>query len=82
MLLSSFRERLKLIQTFNELAVRERAEGKGPYKYREVKVIIAAPDDFLPAERIIDYDGDVSAMLIKEGYNAAKKAFERSFPKL
>ncbi|MBI5950324.1 MAG: hypothetical protein HY865_01590 [Chloroflexi bacterium] len=80
MLLSSFRERLKLIQTFNELAVRERTEGKGPYKYREVKVIIAAPDDFLPVERIIDYDGDVSAMLIKEGYKAAKKAFERSFP--
>ena len=80
MLLSSFRERLKLIQTFNELAVRERDEGKGPYKYREVKVIIAAPDDFLPAERIIDYDGVVSAMLIREGYNAARQAFERSFP--
>jgi NTE family protein len=80
MLLSSFRERLKLIQTFNELAVRERDEGKGPYKYREVKVIIAAPDDFLPAERIIDYDGVVSAMLIREGYNAARQAFERLFP--
>ncbi len=80
MLLSSFRERLKLIQTFNELAVRERIDGKGPYKYREVKVIIAAPDDFLPVERIIDYDGDVSAMLIKEGYIAAQKVFERSFP--
>jgi NTE family protein len=80
MLLSSFRERLKLIQMFNELAVRERIEGKGPYKYREVKVIIAAPDDFLPVERIIDYDGDVSAMLIKEGYNAAQKVFQQSFP--
>ena len=80
MLLSSFRERLKLIQTFNELAVRERIDGKGSYKYREVKVIIAAPDDFLPVERIIDYDGDVSAMLIKEGYIAAQKVFERSFP--
>jgi len=82
MLLSSFRERLKLIQTFNELAARERVEGKEPYKYREIKVIIAAPDDFLPVERIIDYDGDVSAMLIKEGYNAARKIFERSFPRL
>ena len=80
MLLSSFRERLKLIQMFNELAVRERIEGKEPFKYREVKVMIAAPDDFLPVERIIDYDGDVSAMLIKEGYEAAQKVFEQSFP--
>ena len=61
------------------MAVKERAEGNGPYKYREVKVIIAAPDDFLPAERIIDYDGDVSAMLIKEGYEAAQRVFEREF---
>lgn len=82
MLLSSFRERLKLIQMFNELAVRERIDGKGPYKYREIKVIIAAPEDFLPVERIIDYDGDVSAMLIREGYNAAQKVFAKSFPKL
>jgi NTE family protein len=79
MLLASFRERLRLIKTFNDLAVRERAEGVGPYKYREVKVIIAAPDDFLPAERIIDYDGDVSRDLIQQGYAAAKKAFEATF---
>jgi hypothetical protein len=80
MLLSSFRERLKLIQTFNDLAIRERAGGKGPYKYREVKVVIAAPVDFLPVERIIDYDGKVSTRLVAEGYAAAKRAFERSFP--
>ena len=61
------------------MAVRERAEGKGPYKYREVKVIIAAPKDFLPAERIIDYDGDVSKNLIEQGYIAAKRAFEVTF---
>jgi NTE family protein len=79
MLLASFRERLKLIQMFNEFALRERADGKPPYKYREVKVIIAAPDDFLPVERIIDYDGDVSAMLIKEGYEAAQRVFEKEF---
>ncbi len=79
MLLASFRERLRLINTYNDLAKRERAEGKGPYKYREVKVIIAAPDDFLPAERIIDYDGNVSADLIKQGYGAAQKAFEKTF---
>ena len=79
MLLSSFRERLQLIHTYNSLAQRERAEGKPPYKYREVRVLIAAPDDFLPAERIIDYDGDVSAGLIKQGYAAAQKAFEQAF---
>ena len=82
MLLSSFRESLKLINTFNDLAARERAEGSGPYKYREVKVLIAAPDDFLPVERIIDYDGDVSAMLVEKGYAAAKNLFEKSFPTL
>jgi NTE family protein len=79
MLLASFRERLKMIRMFNDLATRERAEGKGPYKYRQVKVMIAAPEDFLPVERIIDYDGDVSAMLIEKGYNAAKAIFEKEF---
>jgi hypothetical protein len=80
MLLASFRERLRLIKTFNDMAVRERAEGKGPYKYREVKVIIAAPADFLAAERIIDYDGNVSRDLIDQGYIAAKRMFENYFP--
>lgn len=79
MLLASFRERLRLINTYNELAQAERAEGKPPYKYREVKVVIAAPEDFLPAERIIDYDGDVSANLIEQGYVAAQAAFIKTF---
>jgi len=79
MLLSSFRERLQLIETYNNLAKRERANGKPPYRYREVKVIIAAPEEFLPAERIIDYDGDVSANLIKQGYEATQKSFEKMF---
>ncbi len=79
MLLSSFRERLRLIETYNKLAQQERAEGKTPYKYREVKVLIAAPEDFLPAERIIDYDGDVSKNLIRQGYEAAQKMFEKTF---
>lgn len=79
MLLASFRESLKTIQAINQLAVRERLAGPGPYQYREVKVMIAAPQDFLPVERIIDYDGDVSAMLIEKGYEAAKRAFEKGF---
>ncbi len=78
-LLASFRERLRLIEAYNSFAEKERAEGKGPYQYRPVKVIIVAPQDFLPAARIIDYDGDVSAELIKMGYAAAKEAFEAKF---
>jgi NTE family protein len=80
MLLASFRENLKMIRAFNEMAVRERQEGKPPYRYRLVTPIIASPTEFLRAERIIDYDGDVSALLIEEGFKAAKNAFEKTFP--
>jgi len=81
MLLSSFRENLKMIRAFNELAERERIEGKPPYRYRLVKPVIVAPTTFMDAERIIDYDGDVSAKLIEEGFKAAQTAFENAFPK-
>ena len=78
-LLASFRERLRLIEAYNRFAERERAEGKKPYQYRIVKTIIVAPDDFLPAARIIDYDGDVSRDLIKAGQAAAEQAFQQEF---
>jgi NTE family protein len=81
MLLSSFRENLKMIRAFNEMAIRERQENKPPYRYRLVTPIIVSPLEFLKAERIIDYDGDVSAKLIDEGYKAAKHAFEKAFKK-
>ena len=80
MLLASFRENLKMIRAFNEMAMLERKESRPPYKYRLVKPIIVSPLDFLRAERIIDYDGDVSARLIEDGYKAAKHAFEKVFP--
>ena len=80
MLLASFRENLKMIRAFNEMALLERKEGQSPYRYRLVKPIIVSPLEFLRAERIIDYDGDVSARLIDEGYKAAKHAFEKAFP--
>ena len=80
MLLSSFRENLKMIRAFNEMAVREREESYPPYRYRLVIPIIVSPMEFMRAERIIDYDGDVSARLIEEGYKAAKHAFEKAFP--
>ena len=80
MLLASFRENLKMIRAFNKLAKREREESQRPYRYRLVNTIIVSPLDFLQAERIIDYDGDVSAQLIEEGYKAARHAFEKAFP--
>jgi NTE family protein len=80
MLLASFRENLKSIRAFNKMAERERKEGQPRYRYRHVKPIIVSPLEFLRAERIIDYDGDVSAKLIEEGFKAAKYAFEKEFP--
>lgn len=82
MLLASFRENLKMIRAFNELALHERKEGRTPYRYRLVTPVIVSPLDFLRAERIIDYDGDVSAQLIEEGYKAAQYAFQTAFPVL
>ena len=79
-LLASFRERLRLIEAYNRLAKRERTEGNGPYRYRMVKVVVVAPDDFLPAARIIDYDADVSRDLIEAGRIAAERAFQQEFP--
>lgn len=80
MLLASFRENLKMIHAFNRLALRER-QGPPPYQYRLVTPLIIAPPEFLDVERIIDYDRDVSARLIQEGYKAAKRAFEKAFPR-
>lgn len=80
MLLASFRENLKMIRAFNELATRERTESGPPYRYRLVTPLIVSPLEFLRAERIIDYDGDVSAKLIEQGYKAAKYVFEKAFP--
>lgn len=78
-LLASFRERLKMIEAFNRLADEEREHGKMPYKYRRVKVMIAAPKKFIDAARIIDYDEKESRELIEMGYLAAKEIFESEF---
>ena len=81
MLLASFRETLNTLEAFNKLAVYERETGKGPYKYREVKPIIVAPQGFMGAERIINYDRKESRQYICEGYFAAKAAFTQKFKK-
>jgi NTE family protein len=77
-LLASFRVDLKLMRSFNELALARR-EMQTDQKYRYVHDVIVAPEDFLPVERIIDYDEDASRRLIDMGYTAAKKAFEEQF---
>jgi hypothetical protein len=79
MLLASFRENLKTIQAYNKFAERERATGQPPYRYQVIKPIIVAPASFINAERIIDYDGDESARLIRRGAAAARKAFQKAF---
>jgi NTE family protein len=79
MLLASFRETLKMIRTFNELAESEREEGRTPYRYRIVTPVIVAPEQFINAERIIDYDGEVSAALVEDGERAAALAFQEAF---
>jgi NTE family protein len=77
-LLASFRERLRLIEAYNRLARRERAEGHTPLRYREVNIAIVAPEDFFSAARILDYD-DYSRELIDQGYQSAQRAFQRYF---
>ena len=77
-LLASFRERLQLTRAYNRLARRERQQHQSQLRYREVKTVIVAPDDFFPVARIIDYD-ELSASLIEKGYQAAQNAFKREF---
>jgi hypothetical protein len=77
-LLASFRERLRLIEAYNRFAEQERAENRSPLQYRQVKVVIVAPQKFFPVARIIDYDQQ-SAELISLGYEAARQAFQQNF---
>ena len=80
MLLSSFRENLKMIHAFNDLAELERREERLSYRYRIVKDVIVAPKEFNDVQRIIDYDGTVSERLINEGAARAEEAFKKAFP--
>lgn len=80
MLLASFRETWDMIHKFNDLAELERKEGKPPYRYRLVNPIIVAPRRLINVKRLIDYDGTVSARLIKLGCRATQMAFEKAFP--
>lgn len=78
-LLASFRVSLELARTHNERAKREIENGVTPRQYRQVKVVIVAPQDFLPVTRIIDYDEPASRQLIAMGYEAARTAWQANF---
>ncbi len=78
-LLASFRERMRLTEVYNEFARHERYEGRETLRYREVNIMIVAPPDFFPVERIIDYD-EYSKELIWQGYQAAERVFKERFP--
>ena len=78
-LLASFRERLDLIEAYNRLGRLGRQWGDPELSsYREVRVTIIAPEDFIPAARILDYDR-WNNHLITEGYRAAERAFRTDF---
>jgi NTE family protein len=47
-------------------------------RYREVNVVVVAPERFFPMARIIDYD-ERTDRLIQLGYAAAQRAFETRF---
>ena len=78
MLLASFRERMNLINIYNDLADLERKAGNEILHYRKVDVAIVAPKDFFSVARIIDYD-EYSAELIDFGYKAAQRVFQEQF---
>lgn len=77
-LLASFRISLKLQRSFNKLAKQQLRLGQ-EQTYRLVEDVIIAPEHFLPAARIIDYDEPASRDLIQLGYQAAEKAFKLKF---
>ena len=75
MMLGTFRVELGMTEAFNQLAQRQREAG-ADLTYREVEVIIVAPQDFLPFARVIDYNKTASQDLIDRGRKAAQKAFQ------
>lgn len=77
-LLASFRISLKNLRAFNHIAHQELERGL-PQSYRLVTDVIVAPDNFLPAARIIDYDEEASRSLIDLGYQATEQAFKKAF---
>lgn len=80
LLLASFRERVGVIEAYNRLARQARELGHPELApFREVKIVIVAPQDFFPAARILDYDLH-NKELIRLGCQSAEQAFREQFP--
>ena len=89
MLLSSFREQLKLFYLMREMDGQLRqvkCEGEELLRWRQMKFLITAPDpaqvypgNSYPIWRIIDYDRGLTEKLIQHGLDRTKKAFEKGF---
>lgn len=78
-LLASFRERLDLIDAYNRLGQLGRQMGDPVLSaYRNLHVTIVAPENFIPADRILNYD-EWNNHLIVSGYRAAERAFRGQF---
>ena len=77
-MLATFRNSLRLARQYNRLREAQLDAGMEP-TYRRVQDVIVAPPEFLPVERIIDYDEPASRALIAAGYDCAKQAFEAKF---
>ena len=89
MLLSSFREQLKLFTMMQEMGkAMHAAGGETPelLRWREIKFLVTAPDprkvypgNSYPMWRIIDYDRSLTEKLIDHGYERTKSAYEKGF---
>ncbi|HUN05789.1 MAG TPA: patatin-like phospholipase family protein [Aggregatilineales bacterium] len=77
-LLASFRRDLKMARMYNRQAQAALARGETP-EHRYIRDVIVAPEEFMPVNRIIDYDEVGSRSLIQLGQAAAEKAFKAAF---
>lgn len=89
MLLSSFREQLKLFYLMREMDGQLRnaqCQGEELLRWRKMKFLITAPNpakvypgNSYPVWRIIDYDRHLTQRLIDHGFERTKAAWEKGF---
>ena len=89
MLLSSFREQLKLFYLMKEMGndlMKVRIADEEIARYREMRFLITAPNpqevypgNSYPMWRIIDYDRSLTKKLITHGYERTRAAYEKGF---
>ena len=89
MLLSSFREQLKLFYLMREMDRQLRnveSHGEELLRWRQMKFLITAPDpaevypgNSYPIWRIIDYDRSLTERLIKHGFERTQQAWAKGF---